>query len=171
MLRWLSRPAVRLVERYLPDPYIFVLLLTLVAGTAATLATPHTPREIVQLWGDGFWDLLGFSMQMLLVLISGFMLAHSPPVARVLDALAGRVRSAGGAIVTVTLVSLAASWLNQGLPTLHTSPRQALFCGKMRRSARRAVTLRKRARTLDCRKTALGPPGWAANRALPRCES
>ncbi|HAF74905.1 MAG TPA: hypothetical protein DCG21_06670 [Gammaproteobacteria bacterium] len=50
----------------------------------------------------------------------------------------------------------------------HTSPRQALFCGKTRRSARRAVVLRKRARTLDCRRIvnfwALVPTGWAAQR-------
>ena len=29
MLRALSQPAVKLMERYLPDPFIFVVLLTL----------------------------------------------------------------------------------------------------------------------------------------------
>lgn len=114
MLNSLSRPAVRLVERYLPDPYIFVLLLTLIAGVAAVLIEGQSPLAVVGYWGDGFWNLLTFSMQMLLVLISGFMLANSPPVKRVLDALAARVRSAGAAIVWVSVVSLAASWLNWG---------------------------------------------------------
>lgn len=114
MLRWLSRPAVRLVERYLPDPYVFVLILTLVAAGAAIAATPTSAHEVLRIWGDGFWSLLTFSMQMLLVLVSGFMLAHSPPVARLLDTLARRVRSAATAIVYVTLVSLVASWLNWG---------------------------------------------------------
>jgi hypothetical protein len=59
----------------------------------------------------------------------------------------------------------------QGLLPVHTSPRQALFYGKTRRSARRAAILRKRARTLDCRKTALVLKGWAANRVLRRCKS
>lgn len=114
MLRWLSRPAVRLVERYLPDPYVFVLLLTLVAAAAAIGIEHQSPRAVLDMWGDGFWSLLTFSMQMLLVLVTGFMMASSPPVKRLLDALAGRVRSAGGAIVVVSVVSLAASWLNWG---------------------------------------------------------
>ncbi|MCE3028503.1 short-chain fatty acid transporter [Salinicola sp. DM10] len=114
MLQKLSRPAVKLVERYLPDPYIFVLLLTLVAALAAMLFEQQSPLAVMRYWGDGFWGLLAFSMQMLLVLVTGFMLASSPPVKRLLDALAGLARSPGGAIVLVTLVSLAASWINWG---------------------------------------------------------
>ena len=45
MLKFLSRPAVKLVERYLPDPYIFVLLLTLVAAVAA-IAVRYPPGAL-----------------------------------------------------------------------------------------------------------------------------
>ena len=112
MLQKLSRPAVKLVERYLPDPYIFVLLLTLVAALAAMLFEQQSPLAVMRYWGDGFWGLLAFSMQMLLVLVTGFMLASSPPVKRLLDALAGLARSPGSALVLETLVSLAARWIN-----------------------------------------------------------
>ncbi|MEO1959750.1 MAG: TIGR00366 family protein, partial [Paracoccus sp. (in: a-proteobacteria)] len=64
--------------------------------------------------GDGFWNLLTFSMQMLLVLVTGFMLASSPPVKRQLERLAGKAVTPARAIVLVTLVSLAASWINWG---------------------------------------------------------
>ncbi|MGS4947122.1 short-chain fatty acid transporter [Meridianimarinicoccus sp. RP-17] len=114
MLRLLSRPAVTLTERYLPDPFIFVLILTVVAAAAAMLFEGTTPLEIVEIWGNGFWDLLTFSMQMLLVLVTGFILASSPPVKRLLAALAGRASGPGAAIVLVSLVSLAASWINWG---------------------------------------------------------
>ncbi|MGC3873704.1 short-chain fatty acid transporter [Halomonas sp. GXIMD04776] len=114
MLKFLSRPAVRLVERYLPDPYIFVLLLTLVAAAAAIGVERQTPLEVLRYWGDGFWDLLTFSMQMLLVLVTGFMLASSPPVKRQLARLAIKAGTPARAIVLVTLVSLAASWINWG---------------------------------------------------------
>ncbi|GHB32373.1 short-chain fatty acid transporter [Salinicola rhizosphaerae] len=114
MLLRISRPAVKLVERYLPDPYIFVLLLTIIAALAAMGFEQQSPLAVMRYWGDGFWGLLSFSMQMLMVLVSGFMLASSPPVKRLLDALAGLAHSAGGAIVLVTLVSLAASWINWG---------------------------------------------------------
>lgn len=114
MLKLLSRPAVRLVERYLPDPYIFVLLLTLVAAIAAMLIERQSPLTIMRYWGDGFWGLLSFSMQMLLVLVTGFMLASSPPVKRLLDRIARLAKGPAGAIVLVSLVSLAASWINWG---------------------------------------------------------
>jgi hypothetical protein len=37
MLRAISRPAVVMMERYLPDPFIFVLLLTIIAAAAAMI--------------------------------------------------------------------------------------------------------------------------------------
>ncbi|MDW5378469.1 TIGR00366 family protein [Halomonas sp. HP20-15] len=114
MLKYLSRPAVKLVERYLPDPFIFVLLLTLVAAAAAIGVERQTPLAVLRFWGDGFWDLLTFSMQMLLVLVTGFMLASSPPVKRQLARLAGKAGTPARAILLVTLVSLAASWINWG---------------------------------------------------------
>ncbi|MGJ7459158.1 short-chain fatty acid transporter [Halomonas sp. RA08-2] len=114
MLKALSRPAVKLVERYLPDPYIFVLLLTLIAAVAAIAVERQTPLAVMRMWGDGFWSLLTFSMQMLLVLVTGFMLASSPPVKKLLQRLAALAKGPGGAILLVTYVSLAASWINWG---------------------------------------------------------
>ncbi|EGM70815.1 short-chain fatty acid transporter [Shewanella sp. HN-41] len=114
MLTKAAKPLVKLVDRYLPDPYIFVLLLTLVVLVAAMVAEHKTPLEVINYWGDGFWTLLSFSMQMLLVLVAGFMLASSPPIKKLLDAIAGFAKSAPQAIILVTLVSLAASWINWG---------------------------------------------------------
>ena len=114
MLKFISKPAVKLVERYLPDPYVFVLLLTIIAAFAAIAVERQTPLDVLRMWGDGFWNLLTFSMQMLLVLVTGFMLANSPPVKRLLQRLANVARTPGGAIMLVTYVSLAASWINWG---------------------------------------------------------
>ncbi len=114
MLKALSRPAVKLVERYLPDPYIFVLLLTVIAAVAAIAVERQTPLAVMRMWGDGFWNLLTFSMQMLLVLVTGFMLASSPPVKKVLQRLASLANGPGGAILLVTYVSMVASWINWG---------------------------------------------------------
>lgn len=114
MLRALSRPAVVLMDRYLPDPFIFVLLLTIVAAAAAMLFEGAGPMAVVQMWGDGFWGLLSFSMQMLLILVTGYILASSPPVKKFLALLAGLAGSPGSAIVLVSVVSLIASWVNWG---------------------------------------------------------
>ena len=114
MLTKAAKPLVKLVDRYLPDPYIFVLLLTLVVMISSVVAEQKTPMDVISYWGDGFWALLSFSMQMLLVLVAGFMLASSPPIKKLLDAIAGLAKSAPQAIILVTLVSLAASWINWG---------------------------------------------------------
>lgn len=99
MLNRVSKPFVRLVERYLPDPYIFVLLLTLAAFIAAMVVEGQSPAAVVTMWGEGFWNLLTFSMQMLLVLVTGFMLANTPLVKGMLDRLATLARSPGQAIL------------------------------------------------------------------------
>ncbi|TJZ92700.1 short-chain fatty acid transporter [Paracoccus gahaiensis] len=114
MLRLLARPATRLMERWLPDAFIFVIVLTLIAALAAMLTQGTSPVALVEMWGNGFWELLSFAMQMLLVLVTGYILASSPPVRRVLARLAGLATSRGGAIVLVSVVSLAASWINWG---------------------------------------------------------
>ena len=114
MLNRASKPLVRLVERYLPDPYIFVLILTLVAAVAAMLVEGQSPVAVLDMWGKGFWGLLAFSMQMLLVLVTGFMLASTPLVKNILDRLAALARTPGQAILLVTYVSLTASWINWG---------------------------------------------------------
>jgi short-chain fatty acids transporter len=114
MLAQAVKPLVRLVDRYLPDPYIFVLILTLIVMAAAMAIEGYGPIAVIGMWGNGFWDLLAFSMQMLLVLVTGFMLASTPPVKRVLVAIARSVKSPGKAILTVSLVSLVAHWFNWG---------------------------------------------------------
>lgn len=114
MLNILSRPMVRIVERYLPDPYIFVAILTLVVMAAAVVFEAQSPMAVIGMWGDGFWSLLQFAMQMLLVLVTGYMMASTPLVRRGLQALAGMAASPGAAILLVSYVSLVASWVNWG---------------------------------------------------------
>lgn len=114
MLRALSRPATRLMERWLPDAFIFVIVLTLIAALAAMLGQGTGPVDLIRIWGTGFWELLSFAMQMLLVLVTGYILASSPPVRRLLARMAGLAGSRGGAILLVSVVSLAASWINWG---------------------------------------------------------
>lgn len=110
MFQALTRLSVRLVERYLPDPYVFVVLLTLIAGGCAVLFEDRSALEVVRIWGDGFWSLLPFTMQMVLVLAMGFLLASTPAVRWLLGRLARLARTPGQAIVLVTVVSLVANW-------------------------------------------------------------
>ncbi|WP_261129255.1 short-chain fatty acid transporter [Bacillus sp. Marseille-Q3570] len=104
----------RIMQRYLPDPFLFVVILTLVVFVMGMLVTRSTPVEMVTFWGEGFWSLLTFAMQMVLILVTGYVLASSPLFKKGLRKLASLASTPGKAIVFVTLVSLAASWINWG---------------------------------------------------------
>ncbi len=114
MLNKVASPFTKLVERYLPDPFIFVILLTIITLVIANLATPATTLEVIASWGSGFWNLLSFAMQMLLVLVTGYMLASTSLISKLLTKLATLANTAPKAIILVTFISLLASWLNWG---------------------------------------------------------
>ncbi len=80
MIGRLSRFMTRVVSRWLPDPLIFAMLLTLLTFGIALWLTPQTPISMVKFWGDGFWNLLAFGMQMALIIVTGHALASSGPV-------------------------------------------------------------------------------------------
>ena len=105
---------VRLVQRWLPEPFIFAILLTFVAAVLAAVVCHQTPLEVVWNWGGGVWNLLAFAMQMALVLVCGSALAAAPAVKRGVSALARLPKSPAGAIALVTVVSALACWLNWG---------------------------------------------------------
>ncbi|MBV7561931.1 short-chain fatty acid transporter [Pseudomonas sp. sia0905] len=106
--------SVNLVQRFLPSPFVFAMLLTLVVLALGIFTTGQSLPQMAQHWGGGFWNLLTFTMQMALVLVTGHALANAPPVARLLDRLARIPSTPGQAIVFVTLVAMAASWVNWG---------------------------------------------------------
>ncbi|WP_417671169.1 short-chain fatty acid transporter [Pseudoalteromonas tetraodonis] len=114
MLNKVASPFTKLVERYLPDPFIFVIMLTIITLSIANLATPATTLEVITSWGSGFWNLLSFAMQMLLVLVTGYMLASTSLISKLLTKLATLANTAPKAIILVTFISLLASWLNWG---------------------------------------------------------
>ena len=105
---------VRLVQRWLPEPFIFAILLTFVAAVIAMPVCHQSPIEVVEHWGGGVWNLLAFAMQMALVLVCGSALAAAPSVKRGITALARLPKSPAGAIALVTVISALACWLNWG---------------------------------------------------------
>lgn len=105
---------VRLVQRWLPEPFIFAILLTFVAAAIAIPVCSQTPVEVVEHWGGGVWNLLAFAMQMSLVLVCGSALAAAPAVKKGIAALARLPKTPAAAIALVTVVSALACWLNWG---------------------------------------------------------
>jgi short-chain fatty acids transporter len=114
MLRALTRACVRYAERYIPDPYLYAVILTLITALAAVIFTDSDPAEIVTAWYDGIWAILAFAMQMALILSTGVALAATPQIRRLLEAIASIPSAQGAAAVTVFLSGALGSWLNWG---------------------------------------------------------
>ncbi|WP_428909788.1 short-chain fatty acid transporter [Niallia sp. Krafla_26] len=104
----------RIMQRYLPDPFIFVIILTFVVFGLGLVFTDNGPYQLVQHWGNGFWGLLSFTMQMVLVLLTGHVLASSHIFKKGLGSLASFAKTPGQAIVIVTVVSMIANLINWG---------------------------------------------------------
>ena len=101
-------------ERWIPDAFIFALLATFIVLGAAFGATPSSLPQIVDAWGRGFWELIPFTLQMSLIIITGHVLATSHPMRRVIRAIAAWPNTPRGAVALVTFFTLAASWFNWG---------------------------------------------------------
>lgn len=110
----LTHLSVQLIKNYLPSPFVFCIILTALVSASALLFTGQGVLEVSASWGTGMWSLLGFSMQMALILVTGHVLAKADFIMRLLDRLAGKVRTPKQAIVLVTLVALVGCWLNWG---------------------------------------------------------
>ena len=108
---------VRVVNRWLPDAFLFAIILTLIVFVAAMCATGMGPVEVIAKWGDakgGFWNLLAFSMQMALVLVFGSAMASARPCKKALRTVAALCHNDKQAILVTTFVSTICCWLNWG---------------------------------------------------------
>jgi short-chain fatty acids transporter len=126
----LERAAARFTawaERWIPDAFVFALVATfLVCGAAAvSLGRKHGAADglikVVEIWGGGFWELIPFTLQMALVIITGYVVATTRPVYRLIAALAGVPRSPRVAIAWVALFAMLSSWLNWGFSLIFSA--------------------------------------------------
>jgi short-chain fatty acids transporter len=93
MLRRSGKFLAERLKQIIPDAFVFAILLTLVAGLCAWTFTESSVGEVLDAWFRGFWLLLEFGMQMVLILATGYAIALSGPVSRMIDAAMRRVSS------------------------------------------------------------------------------
>jgi len=101
-------------ERWFPDAFIFVIIAAVVVALGA-IANGATPRAVSEAFGNGYWSLITFTMQMTFVVIGGYVVATSPPAQHIIRLLAKIPTSGVRAVGLVAAVSMFASLLNYGL--------------------------------------------------------
>jgi short-chain fatty acids transporter len=118
----LARAGMRIAdacERFFPDAYVFALA-AIVVVFAGGLAIGVPARALTMEFGNGFWSLVTFTMQMAMVIIGGFVVASSPPVAALTRRLAAIPTSARGAVAFVAAFAMLSSLISWGLSLIFT---------------------------------------------------
>ena len=102
-------------ERWVPSPFLFAIILTVIAYVTAIVFTADGPFENIINWYDGFWVLLEFAMQMVLILVTGYVVADSRQVSGLLNRIASIPNSGSQAAALVAAVAMIAGYFHWGI--------------------------------------------------------
>jgi short-chain fatty acids transporter len=114
---------IRALRAVLPSPFAIAVVLTVVTFLLAFLLTGNDtapgPRAMALLghWEQGLWNppLLVFTVQMMLILVLGHVIALSRPVERIIRLALFSCRDTASSAATVALFTLVVSLFNWGL--------------------------------------------------------
>lgn len=110
---------VRYVERLMPDPYLFAVILTLiVVALVALLVRGATAAGALKAWYGGVWgaqNIFTFAFQMVLVLVTGYTLAEAPVLKRAIVRVASKPTNQVQGALLCFGVSTVFSLVNWGL--------------------------------------------------------
>lgn len=107
-------------ERWFPDAFVVAVLAVVMVAIAA-LVNGATATNVARHFGEGFWSLIPFTMQMVFIIIGGYVTADSPPVAAVTARLAAWPTSGRGAVALVATFSMLLSLIHWGLSLILAS--------------------------------------------------
>ena len=108
-LDYLAKPFLRLVEKFYPDAFIFVIILSILTFLLAILFTDSSPLQTLNAWGNGLPKLFTFTAQISIIMITAHALAHTEPVEKLLNKIGMLPNSGVQAYSLVTFVSGVAS--------------------------------------------------------------
>jgi short-chain fatty acids transporter len=100
-------------EKWFPDALVFAFLGVLVIFVLG-LCIGESPSRLAIEGGKAFWSLVPFTMQMVMVIIGGYVVATAPVVNRLIDRLAEIPKSSRSAVAFVAFFSMVTSLLSWG---------------------------------------------------------
>src|SRR5438045_7066800 len=108
-------------ERWVPDAFGVALLATLIVIVAGVALTPSRLPQVIDAWGKGFWELIPFTLQMALIIITGHVLATSQPVGGVIRRVAAWPTTPRNAVAMVAFFAMASSSFNWGFSLIFSA--------------------------------------------------
>ena len=101
-------------EHWFPEPFIFALVGVVVVFLIG-VGRAKSQRDLAFQAGKNFWSFVPFTMQMVMVIIGGYIVAMSPLVRRAIHKLAGIPQTPRGAIAMVAFCATLTSLISWGL--------------------------------------------------------
>lgn len=114
MLTKIGEKFTDIFRRNMPDAYVFALILTLVTAITALIFTGVSPIKVVASWYEGFWMLLEFGMQMVLLIITGYSIALSPVVKKGIDQLTNLIKTPAQVYFFSVVIGILLSMISWG---------------------------------------------------------
>ena len=114
MFKKFTNGCVSVMNKYLPDPFLFAIILTFIVFAAGIGMTGQGPLDMMLHWANGFWGLLPFSMQMAMVLVLGNTMASAGIFKKGLRSIASTAQTPSRAIMITAFVSAVCCWINWG---------------------------------------------------------
>lgn len=114
MIERLAERFVHVFLKYMPSAYVFALLLTIITGVGALAWLHSSPMEVISSWYRGFFDLLAFAMQIVLIVITGYSIALSPAVRLGIDRLTRYIRTPSQVYLFVVGIGMILSLVSFG---------------------------------------------------------
>jgi short-chain fatty acids transporter len=117
-LREFSRRFNSRVAFFIPHSFLFAILLSFAVYLLGIFVALQGPFDMVKYWVTGFWNFLGFAMQLVLLVVAGFSVGVSPVSQRILRSLARISPSPRRAMVLITALVALCSWVHWGIGIL-----------------------------------------------------
>ncbi|MEM9679909.1 MAG: TIGR00366 family protein, partial [Bacteroidota bacterium] len=115
MITRLGQKFTDLFTKYMPSAYVFALLLTLIIGIIARIFTNSDSIKVLSGWYNGFWDLLSFGMQIVLIIITAYCIAQSSPVKKGIDIIAKYIKTPTQVYLSVIVIGSLLSLISFGM--------------------------------------------------------
>ncbi|WP_088323111.1 short-chain fatty acid transporter [Polaribacter tangerinus] len=101
-------------KKYMPDSFVFALILTILVSLLALLGLNKSLFEVVNSWYDGFWMLLEFGMQMTLLIITGYSIALSPLIKKGINSITSFIKTPKQVYFFVIIIGVLLSMISWG---------------------------------------------------------
>lgn len=146
-----------LMRKYLPEPFVFTILLTLLTMALAFSVEDHPIDLVVQDRGKGFWSLLACTTSMAVILVMGYVLAAAPVVDRFRNRIAAFVHTPRGAIIMAIKLAMRVKGVHY--PLINASMHS--------KAGEKVTVINTEIANVDAQSRR--PKPWAPRRRIPRC--